>query len=342
MTSLDLDHGLWLVYDGECPLCAFTAKTIKIRQSAGNLVLLDARLSDPTHPLLRKIVEQNLNLNNGIVVRYGGQLYHGADAIHLLAILGTSVDGFNRIASLLFRSKFRSRLLYPPLRAIRNLLLFLNHIKPIAIANINQTSNDPIFKSIFGAVWDQLPAVMKLHYANRPYTNDMVSVSGQMDIHPTWFIRVLAPIAKYAGVLVPYAGRDIPTTVEFRSDPANSSFTFNRIFQLPRHGTFVFRSRMVPQPNGDMIEFMRSGIGWRTAYRYNGSKIQLLHRGYVLRLLGRNIPLPISSLIGRGYAEEEAIDDQSFRMMMEIRHPLFGQIYQYCGTFQVQDVKIND
>lgn len=41
--------------------------------------------------------------------------------------------------------------------------------------------SEPIFKSIFGESWDFLSPVMKKHYANRPYTDDVTVVEGTLD-----------------------------------------------------------------------------------------------------------------------------------------------------------------
>jgi len=38
--------------------------------------------------------------------------------------------------------------------------------------------NEPTFKAIFGDDWDQLPPIMRKHYANRPNSNDTTVVEG--------------------------------------------------------------------------------------------------------------------------------------------------------------------
>ena len=42
--------------------------------------------------------------------------------------------------------------------------------------------------------------------------------------------------------------------------------------------------------------------------------------------MGINIPLALDLLIGKGYAEEVAIDDHTFRMTTTMKHFLFGQM----------------
>ena len=45
---------VWFVYDGECPLCRVAAQALRIRQSVGNLHLVDAR-TERDHPLMARI-----------------------------------------------------------------------------------------------------------------------------------------------------------------------------------------------------------------------------------------------------------------------------------------------
>ena len=90
-----------------------------------------------------------------------------------------------------------------------------------------------------------------------------------------------------------------------------------------------------------MIEYMSLGIGWRAAYQFVDNKVTLTHCGCVWRILGFNIPMPMHWFFGKGYAEEEATGDTSFRMHMDIRHPWFGEVYAYAGSFEVKEVRLN-
>ncbi len=92
------------------------------------------------------------------------------------------------------------------------------------------------------------------------------------------------------------------------------------------------------QVDGGVVELMPIGIGWNASYRYDGHKVLIEHRGYKAKLLGKLVRLPLELLMGRGYAEEEAISDDRFRMYMDIRHPLFGKVYAYSGEFTVKEV----
>jgi hypothetical protein len=58
-----------------------------------------------------------------MVVKKDGRLFYGSEAIHELAKAGRRKGFFNRVNSHVFHSQRRSRILYPVLRSLRNLLL---------------------------------------------------------------------------------------------------------------------------------------------------------------------------------------------------------------------------
>lgn len=78
-----------------------------------------------------KLTGLGFDIDQGMVLRMNGQYFHGADAIHALALLSTRSDIFNRLNHWVFKSKRASSLLYPVMRAGRNLLLKLIGVSKI-------------------------------------------------------------------------------------------------------------------------------------------------------------------------------------------------------------------
>jgi len=126
-----------LVYDRECPACNAYCQVVKIRESVGDLRIVDARENSG---ILHEITAEGLDMDQGLVLKMGDQLYHGSDAIHALALIGNRSGIFNRINYWIFRSETLSSLLYPVLRFSRNLLLkMLGRSK---INNLGTQGND--------------------------------------------------------------------------------------------------------------------------------------------------------------------------------------------------------
>jgi len=111
-----------IVYDGQCPFCSRYVKLVRLRESLGQVRLVNAREGGPLVDELRRA---GLDLDEGMALKLDGRLYHGHDCIHMLALLSTPSSAFNRLNAALFRSPRAARLLYPVLRTGRNAALRL-------------------------------------------------------------------------------------------------------------------------------------------------------------------------------------------------------------------------
>ncbi len=128
---------LLLVYDKECPACNNYCQMVRIRESVGQLTLVDAR---ETSPIMQEITEAGLDIDNGMVLKMGDQLYYGSDAVHALSLVSSRSGIFNRVNYWVFKSKRLSRVFYPVLRAGRAVLLKL--LRKTRINNLNVEGND--------------------------------------------------------------------------------------------------------------------------------------------------------------------------------------------------------
>lgn len=121
---------VYFIHDGECPICNGAANAFAIKQAVGNLILIDAR-TQGGHPVMAEINKLGLNIDEGMVIKLKDTIYHGADALHMMALIGSNSGVFNRINYFFFRSKILSKSCYPVLKGIRNLFLKLMGISKI-------------------------------------------------------------------------------------------------------------------------------------------------------------------------------------------------------------------
>ena len=131
------------------------------------------------------------DLDEGLLVKYQGQFYYGKDGMHMLAMLGSKSDLFNKINSTLFKSKILLTILYPVLKFIRCCLLII-----LGVKKIKPNDNEPIFKTIFGDLCNNMPSALKTRYSNRQYSNDTLVFKGNMNIKFSKFIKILQPLLK--------------------------------------------------------------------------------------------------------------------------------------------------
>lgn len=110
-----------IVYDGDCPFCSAYVRLLRLRENF-SVELVNAR----DHPQeVARIAALGLSLDEGMLVEIGERRFHGGEAMHVLATLTGSSTLLNRLYAGVFRSERLAGLLYPPLRAIRNLTLRL-------------------------------------------------------------------------------------------------------------------------------------------------------------------------------------------------------------------------
>jgi len=126
-----------LVYDKDCPACDNYCQVVRIRESIGELKIINARENSE---VLEEITQLGLDIDQGMVLKMGGVIYYGADAIHALALISSRSGVFNKLNYWLFKSKRVSAVLYPLLRFIRNLIL--KTLGKTKINNLNNTKND--------------------------------------------------------------------------------------------------------------------------------------------------------------------------------------------------------
>ncbi len=299
---------------------------LKIRKSIGELVIINARISQP---LILEAKKQGYNLNEGLIVKYREQFYYGEDGMCILAMFSSQSDLFNKINSKLFKSKVLLKLIYPILKFVRLCLLIIIGVKKI------KHDSEPIYKVIFKGSYNNMPVVLKKRYSNRQYSKDILVFDGNMNIRFSKFFKILVPLLKLFKVFVPYEGTNIPTRVYAKSKEYSKSYILERHFNFSKHNPYIFCSKFTASKDNIIVEIVRFGIGLSYYYIFDGNKVKIKHKCYVWHIFGKFIPIPLSLLIGKVYAEERAIDENNFKLSLVIIHSCFGKILDYNGKFKI-------
>ncbi|MEM6678217.1 MAG: DCC1-like thiol-disulfide oxidoreductase family protein [Pseudomonadota bacterium] len=112
----------WLLYDGECPFCARYVAFTRLRETIGPVRLIDAREGGPE---VEEARAAGLVIDEGMVLKLDGTLYHGNACLNRLALLSSRSGLFNRLTYWSFRSPAVARISYPVLKSGRALALRL-------------------------------------------------------------------------------------------------------------------------------------------------------------------------------------------------------------------------
>lgn len=117
-----MNDTLFIYYDGECPLCENYTRLLSIKKKVPQVNLIDLRSSPDKVANFSKL---GFDVDQGMIVDYQSRLYHGADAVNLLAQLSDNSSSFNRLNSFALANKHSAKLLYPLLRMGRNAVIFM-------------------------------------------------------------------------------------------------------------------------------------------------------------------------------------------------------------------------
>lgn len=190
----------------------------------------------------------------------------------------------------------------------------------------------PIFKSVFPNEWSKMHLVLRKRYANREQTDDSVLIEGKLNIQKSIWMQCLHPFLTFAGLSLPPAGKAIPTTVELKNHPKiKNRINFNRTFKYSNKKTYAFNSTISPTQKNETVECIHFGLGHLMQYELKGSELHLTHKGYIWK----NHALPLEYILGRAYATEIPLSDDTFALDMQIKHPFFGTVFSYSGTLKV-------
>jgi len=198
---------------------------------------------------------------------------------------------------------------------------------------------DPIFKQILGSQWDNLGKVIQNHYFLKPYSDDYICVKGEMDeIYHSTIAKLLIPFGLLFGAIVPYNKKNVPIDVHYNSSLENSNLYWDRVFKLTPTKNFHFKSHMEQQAGNEVIEYVRFGVGLKLLVTAEEDALIFRDNGYVWKIFGVNIPIPLNWIFGKAYIEERPLDDENFSMKMIIKHPLFGLLFRYSGKFTFEPI----
>lgn len=111
-----------IIYDGDCIFCQNYVKLVRLRETVGEVDLIDARSDDPR---VAQYQRRGYDLDEGMLFVWKGQVHHGADAVYVLGGLSSDAGWFNKLNAAIFSSRTASTLLYPFLKAGRRATLFL-------------------------------------------------------------------------------------------------------------------------------------------------------------------------------------------------------------------------
>lgn len=193
-----------------------------------------------------------------------------------------------------------------------------------------------IFRLALGEdAWQRLAAPVRQHYDLAADSANSKTLNGVMDeIFHAPAIKPLLWLARGFGGLVPWQGRDVPVEVRNWTDPARPNCLFwHRRFQFADGRRLVFASRMELAQDGEIIEFLRFGIGVRMRVAESGGALVYTARDHCWKIGPWLLGIPHWLLLGEARIVESPAAEGGIRLDFTITHPWLGRSFGYRGRF---------
>ncbi|OHV72773.1 DCC1-like thiol-disulfide oxidoreductase family protein [Ensifer sp. LCM 4579] len=129
------EKGALIVYDGDCVFCQNYVRFMRLRDAVGPVELLDARSGDPRVAAFQRA---GYDLNEGMLFVFDDRVYHGDEAVNLLAILSSPSSLFGWLNRAILSSRLAARLIYPALKLGRRITLRLRG-RPLIPADLDHS-----------------------------------------------------------------------------------------------------------------------------------------------------------------------------------------------------------
>ena len=186
-----------------------------------------------------------------------------------------------------------------------------------------------MFRNILSTQWSSLSPVLQQHYGIK--NGEEFRVQGQLAVKHGKFIKLLMPLIRLTGALVPVEGQSFIVTVENKR--IGDTFYWHRQFKKDNM-VYEFNSKM-QQFENDIIEFVGLGIGIRMGLNVLNGGLVYEDKGYVIKIGSKLMPIPLHLLIGKSVIEEFVNSNNlhDFDMRFVVKHPWFGFAFSYEGYF---------
>lgn len=186
-----------------------------------------------------------------------------------------------------------------------------------------------MFKTILSEQWESLSPAVQQHYGIQD--GEEISMQGKLAVKHGRFIKIIMPLIRLTGALVPVEGEDFDVSVENKR--IGNSFYWHRRFHK-NNKVYEFKSKMQPYKN-DIIEFVGLGIGIRLGLKVIEGGLVYEDKGYVFKLGSLLLPIPLHLLMGKSNIKEFTSKESphDLEMRFEVNHPWFGFGFSYMGYF---------
>lgn len=191
-----------------------------------------------------------------------------------------------------------------------------------------------MFRAILSENWSLLSPALQAHYGLNE--GEEISLHGTLDVRHGFFVKLLMPLIRLTGALVPVQGQGFEVTVINKR--IADKYYWYREFKKDQQ-VYMFNSVM-QQFDNDLVESVGLGIGIKMGLKEINGGLLYVDKGYVLKLGKKYLPIPLQSLMGKSVIKEfsQKKSENDIEMSFVVSHWLFGFMFSYIGHFNIDYV----
>ena len=189
-----------------------------------------------------------------------------------------------------------------------------------------------MFRAILSENWPLLNPALQKHYGLRE--GEEIALHGVLDVRHGLFVKLLMPLIRLTGALVPVQGENFEVTVINKR--IADKYYWYREFKKDRR-VYQFNSVM-QQYDNNLIESVGLGIGIKMGLKEINGSLLYVDKGYVLKFGEKHLPIPLHILMGKSVIKEfsQQQSENDIEMSFVVRHWLFGFMFSYMGYFNIE------
>ncbi len=320
-----------VLYDGKCPLCQFGVKNFKLDETHGKLNIVDMRKASAVKA---EAIARGFDLDRSVVIKSGDDFYEAGDAMHFMAMRADRSTWLGRQISCIFRSKTRSRLLYPILRTARLSLLWLRKIPKICEEDADRKESS--IKKLLGNNWAKLHPNVQRRFATDPTIREHVFYRGRMETVECSFAgKLFAHLTRLiANPLTPYEGENVSMDVLLYRKTGLAGVYWQRTYYYEGRAPYIVTSVKRTNSEGRMTECVGAGFGMILEVTAENEDLHFRSTSYFWQLGKLHIPLPHILTPGETHVIHKDLQGGNFRFTISMTHKYLGRTFYQTGIFR--------
>ena len=196
-------------------------------------------------------------------------------------------------------------------------------------------SEGALFRHQVGAAWLSVPENVRLRFDHDPIPGTVVRYTGVMStVRCSLIGKILGWLVQRTGALMHLEGTNVPVDIDVWKDSHDHSVRKRRVYHFQDRKPFVFESRMELDANGELAEHVGGGFGMYVRVAAASEGLRFTDAGYFLQIASYRLTLPDWLGPGRVFLCHADVGPHEFRILIEIRHPVFGRLFWQEGVFQ--------